>query len=301
MITSKELQYVDSWANKTPMPGIEYSKKILEEMKKCYETYNEKYKDKEYNIIFSNSEEIKFEILNKNLCHLLGIDYTNIRGEYFNKYRQEVFGISPEISLTSYNLLELILENSDKVIEYDNDQNVKEKVINYYKSGIKCAIFNKLSDFDEFNFATINYKNMDNKDNLDNMDNTNNTDNTDNTKCENQKFFFIPSNEAVCPYFIMGIKPDSNNENSYIVNTLLAPQNPVKFFKDQEIIIPTQILISDNNTLKKINATPEEKIKLLTMCKNIINLYNIPNKINIYGDYESLLNDLENSYVKVKK
>ena len=46
--------------------------------------------DKEYNIIFSNSGEIDFQILSKNLCHLLGIDFQNIKGEYFEEYRKNV-------------------------------------------------------------------------------------------------------------------------------------------------------------------------------------------------------------------
>ena len=49
-----------------------------------------------------------------------------------------------------------------------------------------------------------------------------------------------------------------------------------------------------------MNATPEEKIQLLTMYKSIINEYNIPNRINIYGDYETMLNDLSNSKEKSK-
>ena len=40
MITSKELQYVNSWTKKTPMPGVEYSAKVMEEMKTCYELFN---------------------------------------------------------------------------------------------------------------------------------------------------------------------------------------------------------------------------------------------------------------------
>lgn len=271
MITSKELQYVNDWARRIPMPGEEYSKKIMEELKLCVEAYNAKYRDKEYNIIFSNSEEIKFEIMSKNLCHMLGIDFQNIMGQVFNNYRKDVFGVNPETSLTSYDLLSLILEHSDKVIELDNDPKNSLKVINYYKSGIKCAIFNKLSDFDKFNFAVIN-------------------------KDANSKLFFIPSNEAVCPYFVMGTQKDNNTvDNIFYVNTLLAPQEPKMLFENEEVIIPTQILISNEAELNKIIATPEEKIKLLNMYKNIINQYGIPNKINIYGDYESMLNDLENN------
>ena len=280
MITSKELQYVDARANRTPMPGIEYSMKVLSEMKDCYDSFKQKYYNKEYNMIFSNGEEIRFEILSKNLCHMLGIDFNNIKGEYFDNYRKNILGINNN-DFSSFDLLEILLENAQKVAEYDNSNNI-EKAINYYKSGIKCEIFRKLSDFERFNFAAINYDPKDEKYDYD-----------------RQKLFFVPSNEAVCPYFMMGIK--QTEENNYIVSTLLAPEQPKRFFDNQEVIIPTQILISDNANLRKIQATSDEKIKLLTMYKNIINEYIIPNRLNISGDYESMLNTLANAEYQKQK
>ena len=279
MITSKELKYVNSWANKIPMPGVEYSKQVLEEIKKCYELYNEKYKDKQYSMIFSNSEEIEFEILTKNFCHMMGIDFSNIRKEYFDQYRQNVFNTSYS-DFTSYELVEMIIENMDKVAEYDNDVNNKAKAVNYYKSAIKCAIFNKLSNFEKFNFGVINFVGL-----------------NENIEYDKQKILFIPSNEALTPYFMMFIKKESNEyttSQNYVVSSLNAPENPIPFFEYQEVVIPTQIMVSDNNNLKKLVATPEEKIQLLTMYSNIKNKYDIPNKINIYGDYESMLNDMSN-------
>jgi len=56
---------------------------------------------------------------------------------------------------------------------------------------------------------------------------------------------------------MMGLKPDENNydnqeftdcmeNNSYIVETLIAPENVKAIFSNQEVTIPTQIL-TDNN------------------------------------------------------
>lgn len=278
MLTSKELKYVELKSNAIPMPGYDYSLNILKEMKKCYELYNQKYKNKSFNIVFSNSEEIDFEILSKNLCHMLGIDFSNIRSDSYNNYRKEVFGDSTS-NFNSYDLLELILDNMERVAEVDNDPNCLDKAINYYKSSIKCEIFQKLSDFDKFNFGAINNSNIVDSD---------------------KKFLFIPSNLGSTPYFMMGIVQgkNDNDEDIYAVSTLLAPQNPKTFFENKEVIIPTQILVSDNSELTKIEATAEEKIQLLTMYQNIINKYNIPNMINIYGDYENMLN--EASKIKIK-
>jgi len=280
MITKKELQYVDAWANKTPMPGVEYSLIVLQYIKKCIDIFNSKYRNKEYNIVFSNGEEINLEIQEKNLCHMLGIDYNNIRGDYFDYFRDKVFG-SSSTSFSSYNLLEMILENAVKVAEADNDPYNKAKAINYYKSRIKCEIFEKLCDFSSFNYAAINYTGEDNQ--------------NDTSK---QKALFVPSNEPICPYFMMHTRLDIDN-NKFVPTSLMAPIDPIKYFKNQEVIIPTQALIiecedSDMSAkLIKKEATPEEKIKLLTLYKSIINAYQLPNRINIYGDYEAMLKDEE--------
>ena len=39
IITAKELQYVDLWASKIPMPGIEYSSNVMKEIEECYHIY----------------------------------------------------------------------------------------------------------------------------------------------------------------------------------------------------------------------------------------------------------------------
>lgn len=277
MITSKELNYVELWPSRIPMPGEEYSRQVIEQMKKCYEIYKQKYKDKEYSLIFSNGEEINFEILASNLCHMLGIDYKNLTGDYFSEYRKDVLGITSQVS--SFELLELILEHADRIIELDNDSSNIKKVINYYKSQIKCIIFQKFSDFQKFDFGAINYDPKDGK-----------------YEYDKQKLLFVPSNEAVCPYFFMGIRI-SNPEDpielqKYIVSTLMAPsQTDIKrYFENQEVIIPTQIISSDNTEFIKNCATAEEKIKLLTMYKAIIHEYRIANNLNISGDYEAILN-----------
>lgn len=273
MISLKELQYVSSWANRIPMPGIEYSIEILDEIEKCYNLYKEKYLEKNYSIIFSNSEEIDFEILSKNMCHMMGIDYNNIKGEYFDNYRQDAFGTSAT-DISSFQLLELILENKQRVAELDNDSSNSAKAINYYKSAIKCAIFNKFSDFEKFNFAAINCS----------VD--------EDAKYEGRKFLFIPSNEGTVPYFMMNIIKDNGK---YVVSSLMAPDNPREIFDNQEVVIPTQILITNNDILRKVSASPEEKIQLITMYTNIINRYGLQNRLNIFGDYETTLNELANT------
>ena len=275
MLSFNELQYVRLPANIVPMPDIEYSKNALEKLKKCYELYKEKYKYKEYSIICSNQEEIKFQIPNKNLCHMFGIDFNNIKKPNFEYFRKEILKINiPNYS--SFNLLEKILENADKVIEYDNNNENKEKAINYYKCSVKCTIFNRLIDFEKFNFGVINYVGK-----------------KENINYNNEKIFFVSSNEVLAPYFMIFMKHDKKIKK-FVVSSLYAPVNPIIYFDNQEVIIPIEISISHNDEFKKIVATTEEKMQLLTMYNDILNKYYLENKLNIYCDYESILNDMIN-------
>ena len=77
--------------------------------------------------------------------------------------------------------------------------------------------------------------------------------------------------------------------NNYIVETLIAPENIKSLFENQEVVIPTQILTDDNGTLTKNTASTSEKIKLLKEYQSIINQYRLNSRVNIYGDYLSLL------------
>ena len=178
-------------------------------------------------------------------------------------------------------MLELIIENAQRVAEMDNDPRNRMKAINYYKSRIKCEIFDKLCDFSSFNYGAINSF-------------------SDSEHSGKHKTLFIPSNEPICPYFMMLIRLDED-EKIYVPVSTIAPQDPKRYFEGQEVIIPTQMLITDEERLFKISATASEKIKLLTLYKSIINKYQIPNNINIYGDYESMLNDMEREVKKYHK
>lgn len=295
MITKKELDYVSGWANKVPYPGVAYAEKTVEKLKECFKEFNNFYANKKYDITLSNGEEFLFEILDKNLCHILGVDYKNINSEYFDEYREDVLKLygSPK----SYELLTAIINNLEDVLRYDFDRYDKNgRVLNYYRIMVKCSIFEKLSDFSRFNFGVINM----NKDIFERVTGKNISSNS-------EKFLYVQSNEAQAPYFMMGILKDSekNSERSnvdepysYATETLIAPQNHQDFFNHQMVTIPTQILIIDDKSMDKIEATSAEKIALLNQYKTIINSAHLPNKINIYSDYETMLAEQSNQMTK---
>ncbi len=269
MISSKELRYVGNFAIQIPMPGEEYSKQVIEKLKKCVELYEKNIKRKEYTIMLSDREEITLEIPEVCLCHMLGIDYKAIKSDLYKKYRKQVLNMNTT-NFDSYDLLKAILENSDKVVELDNNKQNEYKILNYYKSQIKTDIFEKI-DLDRFNFGVINVN-------------------------ESEKTIYFESNEHLCPYFTIGIitqNPKTEIPQRYVVKTLQAPTKIKDLFENKETTIPTQMLISDENKIKKIIATTEDKLQLLTMYKNILSTYQIPDKLNISGDYETILNSLK--------
>ena len=89
---------------------------------------------------------------------------------------------------------------------------------------IKCSIFDKLSDFNRFNFGIINFdKNI--------YTEKNNVIFNGNS----EKLLYVQSNEPTAPYFMMGIlkNTDINSgevEEKYAVETLMAPFNVSDFF-----------------------------------------------------------------------
>lgn len=293
MITKKELGYVTSWATKVPYPGMDYATKTMELLNTAFENYNKYYNDKTYDIILSNAEQLEFEILSKNLCHMLGVDYKNLSCDYFRSFREDVLGVYSNIR--SYDLLKSIIDHINDVLKYDYDNG--GKALNYYRIMIKCAIFDKLSDFSRFNFGVINF----NKDLYEEKASSKYNGNT-------EKFLYIQSNEAASPYFMMGIlredinlpEEEKTEESKYIVETLMAPTNIDIFFDGQEVVIPTQILVTTPDKMEKMEATPEEKIALLNQYRSIIHEYNIPNKLNIYGDYESMLTENSKKRARVR-
>jgi len=161
-----------------------------------------------------------FSLLEKNLCHMFGIDYKNLRDSYFLEYRSEILGLDSLTLPSSYELLKAILEHRDAVLQYDYEHS---SVLNYYKIHIKCEIFDKFSNFRNFDFGCLDYKECEKDDNLNRLGNA-------------TKYFFLPSHEIVCPYFVMGLIEDYK-KGDYCVETLLAPLNIRGFFEKQTLVL----------------------------------------------------------------
>ena len=287
MISKQELQYVSDYARKVPYPGYDYAYNVINKLSMALETFKKKYNGKKYSLILSNGEEICFEIKDKNLAHLFGIDYKNIStGEYMRPLLSSVLGFKEGENFNSYAMLLRIIENGDKVIK--NDGKNYNKFLNYYKVMIKASCFDTLKEFNEFNFGIINFdKSMYEK-------NTGNRFLPSSTK-----YIFSQNDEALIPYCMMGLRWDNNTE-IMIPETLIAPTNFQDYLYNQELLLPIQLLINDDENLTKIVATPEEKIRILNLYKSIIQTYNTGSFINIFSDYETVLRDIVTKKKRMK-
>ena len=179
-----------------------------------------------------------FEIYEYNLSHLLGINFKNIiTYDGYNDALTEVLGLDKTQKISSYELLLSILNNYEEVARYD--EQARYKILNYYKSMIKCSIFEKITAFQQFNFGKL-------------------------LQPDNSILLYTPSNEALCPYFLMRLSRNEDEEK-YGASSLLALKiSDIENYFSMPASIPTQIVIDDNKKLSKINATPSDKRLLLS-------------------------------------
>ena len=278
MISRQELQYVGDYARRVPYPGDDYARDVINQLAHSVDIFKKKYDGKKYNIILSNGEEISFEIKNKNIAHLLGIDYKQLTtSEYMQPLVETILGIDFTQPTSSYTILNRIIENGDEVIR--NDRSNYNKFLNYYRLMVKTSCFDKLSDFNDFNFGFIDFNKMFYEEVTGVSYLPSST-----------KYIFCHNDEALIPYCMMGLKPD-NDLVTMIPETLIAPMNFSDYLVNQELLLPIQMLINDEENLTKLVATSEEKIRLLNLYKYLIQTHNTNSYINIYNDYETMLRD----------
>lgn len=277
MISNVELQHVQKTAKDVPYPGDDYALSVIEKLAEANEIFKKKYDKKKYDLILSNGEEIEFEVKDKNLAHILGIEFKALIADGRIEHLRDLLGFEPEDRMNSYDILQRIIDNAGKVIKNDKTLSNEKKILNYYKLMIKCSCFSKLSDFEDFNFGVLNF------DKTIFLNNSNY-----NFYPNSTKFLFTESDEALIPFCMMGLVQDSFSY-SLVPETLLAPTNFQEFVRDQELVLPVQILKSDENELSKYIAKASDKTRLLDLYKTIISQYKITTYINVFNDYETTL------------
>ena len=263
MISRKELQYVNKKIGNVPYPGDDYAEQVMAELKEAYNLFNAQYNGKSYNMILSNGQEFPFSIMDKNLCHMLGIDGKSMfNSDYGLAAASRVLGVDHYVP--TFEVLQRIIDNSDAVIANEKKEGTY-KFLNFYKTMIKCAIFKKMTTFKDFNFGFINF------------DKSKYDQNTTSSyySPNSTSYIFMPSDEALIPYFLVGFVQDNYSEFETLDTEL---------FKK----IKTNIEKCEN-IISQYNETIKQKLE---------NIYT-PLTINSYGLQESikllntLLRDLE--------
>ncbi len=299
MASSPEYNYVSLWANRVPYPPLDYIEQAKKSFINAFNLYMNLCKGIKYNICFSNSTEIDLEIAEQNIAHMLGIECSNIKGPFHDDFRSKVLGINVGYNISTFNLLKKIIDNFDKIVEYETTGEQK-KVLNYYRIFIKSCIFEKILNLSDYNYLCIDF----NKDEY--IKNSGLPCNFNSTM-----FLAVESEEACRPYYLMGILPDSNkiekdlsqNWNtdndeiitngqniSYVVETLIAPKNPKDFLNNQEVVIPTNLVYDKFGRLNRIDASAEQKLRLLKMYRSALEKYRIESsRVDLSGDYALLL------------
>lgn len=284
MITTTELKYIKSNAKDVPYPNTEYTNMAFDNLENAFNLFKNTFQGKQYTILLSNGEEIIFEIADRNICHLLGIDFQNLASNYMSITLDCVLNIDSNQQINSFELVERILEKRDEILKHDSNYfNSNYRILNYYRVYAKSKMFSKLENFTKFDFGCINFDKITYEEVTNKVFNPNST-----------KMLFIKSNESLSPYIFLGLIYDEKVK-LYVGETILLDQEFYNYFINQELLLPIELIKNDKKELTKVIATNQEKLQLLRMYKSIIEYYNTGSYINIFNDYETMLNNKQKS------
>ncbi len=280
MISKRELRSVDKSPDYAFFPGIDYAENVITKLQESFEIFESELRSVVFNISFSNNKEIRFQILDKNLCHMLGIDSTYIKKSSAHK---KILGFNSEDFIDSYALLESIMENLDTILEHDSDPK-RKRFLNYYRLSVKNDIFMKIASIKDLDFGCINF----------NPEIFISETGHQREPFRSTKLLYMLSDEIISPYYMIGlIKQKQGDQTPYAVETIIAPEQFTDYFNSQEVVIPTQLLIESQNEWNKKQTSPSQKIRLLKDYKSLITEHNLPDGMNVYGDYLSQLMEQE--------
>lgn len=270
MISNRELKYVNAKAEQPiPYPGDTYSKEALQELKNAIYLYDAYYKDREYDVLFSNGQNIEFEIAKHNLAHVVGLNHSHMIKQNFI---QDFYG--EDSHKNSYEILHDIVENMDDVLKLNELK--KHTLINFYRVKTRSEVFSKFSNFNNFNFGCILFD----KDVAE--------ENDYKTTMKSDRFLFTESDDPNFPYYMMGIADRENNEGNY-VETLFPNNDPEKILTGQTIVMPTMISTTTPEEYLKIEASASQKLKLVKTYNDLAKKYDA-NFSYFYDYYATLAN-----------
>lgn len=271
MISNREMKYVNAKVDNEhsiPYPGDNYSKDALLELKNSLYLYDVYYKNRDYDILFSNGDNLVFGIQPFNLSHILGVNFNQLRDSgIFDDLKCDID------KRTSYDLLNTIVENEDDIIKLNK---LKEySLLNFYRIKVRSEVFSKFSNFSEFNFGCINFdKDIASKKGYP-------------TTMKSSKFLFTESDDPGFNYYMLGIS--NNEDDNYYVETMFPNNIPEKMFAGQEIVMPTVISTTTPSEFNKVEASASQKLRMVKLYDNMARMYN--SKFSYFNDYYSTLSN----------
>lgn len=264
MINSNELFYVDKSVKKTPFPGKEYAIETMDMLNEAYQMYKDIFMDNEYKLKLSNGEIIDFKIHEKTLASLLGLETQYLISEPMQMTIENILGMDFNNKKRAFDYLRRIIERAEDVIKNDS-KDYNPKILNYYRVMLKSIIFLGLPGFDKFDYGIIENKNLEHC-----------------VNGYNSKYFYVKSNEQLTPYFLMSLRFDIH-EGVYVPTTILAMRNIGGFIDKNEFLLPLSLTTKYYGNIGRIEATPIEKIKLLSQYRDEINKHHANTKVNLDG------------------
>ncbi|HHT38636.1 MAG TPA: hypothetical protein GXZ95_04395 [Mollicutes bacterium] len=248
MLSRKELDYVRKI--NPPYPGNHYSLESLKVLKDALALYNDHYRNKEYDITFSDSSNLTFSIKESNLAHMLGLWFSTLKN---HDYFKNIEGCRS----LSYRIIEEIVANPKDILEINAQENYS--LINFYRVRVRSQVFNNFSNFKNLDFGCIKYDS--------NVVNGNGIK----TYMKADRFLFTERDQFYAPYYMMGI---ANQEGKNYIETLFADTFPKKMFMNQKITIPVSVSVKTDTSYDTVEATTKQKLDLLRYLKKTLFQYN---------------------------
>ena len=270
-MTKKELQYVRLFAREVPYPGLDYCKDVMDKLEECYHKFN----SDRYTIEFSDNKRIFLYTWFNNITNLLGIDYKNISGHYFDNYRRDILGLGEKFDTNK--VVKAIVENKERVISYDDDRR-SLLAINYYKLDAKCSAFLRFSDLSMFDYGCIDfdsklYQRLTHERII----------------TPDVKFLYASSGDEEIPYYLLAIKKSDQQKyaiaGSYVTQHFYACEYPKKYFNGQNVILPCKV----KKGKEEKTISRKEMIELLEEYKDIISEYDLESRLKISKEKRLLL------------
>ena len=249
------------------IPDQKFIDSTIKRIESTMELFQKEYKDKRFELTFSNGEVVKFQINQDQLPHMLGINLKKLR-------KTSLYKRSSDESFDSYDYLNKIV-NNPKALQTLNEHR-SGTIINYYSVKQRCLSIENFYKLKEFSFVGVDF------------DKRKILNKKDQTLINSNKLLLFKSdiNEISC--YLMGLGYDSYAKENYVETIFplykdepIAYYNPKRFIENQKILLPTKLeteyLYDDYNCVVKTIDECQSKEEVIHYLSNLKKKLNVEN------------------------